>query len=386
MKILHTSDWHVGKRLMGRERLDEQADVLDEIIGVCEDEGIELVLLAGDVFDTYTPSAEAEELFYSKIKRLSGENRAVLIISGNHDDGVRLSAVAPLAEEQGVYVVGNSREGIVLRPTARAVKPVRAGKGFAVFENGLGERVFITLLPYPNEARFKETKSDLSYIEQMQKWIDEGNVQNTDNLPSILLAHIFVAGGKISEGEREIDLGGARAFPIEALPNNAYIALGHLHKKQHMGKGHCYYSGSPLQYSFDEVADKSVKIFTLGKDGVGDMKDVPLRSGKRLVRIEATQLEVALQLLETYADCWVELKLHLTAPLASADTARLYERGNLLSLLTEITAEGEVEFQSRKGLTNAELFDAFYKAQYGAEAKPELKELFLGVMQEMEER
>lgn len=386
MKILHTSDWHVGKRLMGRERLDEQAEVLDEIIQICEDEKIELVLIAGDVFDTYTPSAEAEELFYSKVKRLAGENRAVLLISGNHDDGVRLSAVAPLAEEQGVYVVGNSRESIRLQSTARTVKPVRAGKGFAVFENAVAERVFVTFLPYPNEARFKETKSELSYVQQMQKWIEDGNAQNEENLPSILLAHIFVAGGKVSEGEREIDLGGARAFPIEALPNNAYIALGHLHKKQHMGKGHCYYSGSPLQYSFDESADKSVKIFSLTQGGVEDIKEVPLRSGKRLVRIEATQLDVALELLEKYADCWVELKLHLTAPLASADTARLYQRGNLLSLLTEITAEGEVEFQSRKGLTNAELFDAFYKAQYGAEAKTELKQLFLGVMQEMEER
>ena len=85
MKILHTSDWHIGKRLMGRERLDEQSAVLDEITRVCEDEGVELVLIAGDIFDTYTPSAEAEELFYSKIKVLAGENRAVLAISGKSD-------------------------------------------------------------------------------------------------------------------------------------------------------------------------------------------------------------------------------------------------------------------------------------------------------------
>ena len=104
MKILHTSDWHIGKRLMGRERLDEQAAVLDEIIRICDEEAVELVLLAGDVFDTYTPGAEAEDLFFAKIKQVAGATRAVLIISGNHDDGVRLSAVAPLAEEQGIYI------------------------------------------------------------------------------------------------------------------------------------------------------------------------------------------------------------------------------------------------------------------------------------------
>ena len=82
MKILHTSDWHIGKRLINRERLDEQAEVLDEIVAVCDNEDVELVLIAGDVFDTYTPSAEAEKLFYQKIKRLAGDNRAVVLISG----------------------------------------------------------------------------------------------------------------------------------------------------------------------------------------------------------------------------------------------------------------------------------------------------------------
>ncbi len=386
MKILHTSDWHIGKRLMGRERLDEQAQVLDELIALCDDEGIELVLVAGDVFDTYTPSAEAEELFYSKIKQMAGENRAVLIISGNHDDGVRLSAVAPLAEEQGVYLVGNSRAGVIVKESVRATKPVRSGKGFAVFENATGERVFVCTLPYPNEARFKETKSELSYVEQMQKWIAEGNSANTENLPSVLLAHIFVAGGTVSNGEREIDLGGARALPIDALPDNAYIALGHLHKKQHMGKGHCYYSGSPLQYAFDESADKGVKIFHLTVNGVEDLRDVPLQSGKKLVRVEATNIADALALLERYENSWVELKLYLTSPLTAGDTAKLHERGNLLSLVTEIAEDTGMEFESRKGLTNDQLFDAFYKAQYGAEPKAELKEAFLTVLQELDER
>ena len=218
MKILHTSDWHVGKRLMGRERLREQAEVLDEIVRICDDEAIELVLLAGDVFDTYTPSSEAEELFFSKIKLVAGENRAVLIISGNHDDGVRLSAVSPLAEEQGVYIVGNARTPIAIKQTARKIKPVQAGKGFVVFENANGEKAFVSTLPYPNEARFKEEKSELSYLERMKGWIDEGVSGNTEGLPSVFLAHIFVAGGAVSDSEREIDLGGARAIPVTALP------------------------------------------------------------------------------------------------------------------------------------------------------------------------
>ena len=134
MRILHTSDWHIGKRLMGRERLKEQSAVLDEIVQICDREEVELVLIAGDIFDTYLPSAEAEDLFFTKIKAVAGKERAVVLISGNHDDGVRLSASAPLSEELGIYIVGNSRREIPLT-SHRKVRPLRAGKGFAVFEN-----------------------------------------------------------------------------------------------------------------------------------------------------------------------------------------------------------------------------------------------------------
>ena len=384
MKILHTSDWHIGKRLMGRERLDEQSAVLDEITRVCEDEGVELVLIAGDIFDTYTPSAEAEELFYSKIKVLAGENRAVLAISGNHDDGVRLCAVSPLSEEQGVYIVGNARASLSLKQTTRGVKPVESGKGYAVFTNEKGEKAFIAMLPYPNEARFKEEKSELSYIERMQGWMNEGVNGNTERLPAVFLAHIFVAGGKVSDSEREIDLGGARAVPVDALPKSDYIALGHLHKKQKMGGGNCYYSGSPLQYSFDESADKGVKIFDLTANGVENLKDIPLTAGKRLVRLQAESVQTALDLLEAYQDYLVELTLILSAPLCTQDTHALTAHSNLVSLLAEVRTETELEFQSRKGLSDSELFDSFYKATYANEPRKELKELFLSTLAEIE--
>ncbi len=385
MKILHTSDWHVGKRLMGRERLVEQAEVLDEIIRICEDEAIELVLVAGDVFDTYTPGAEAEELFYAKVKALAGENRAVLIISGNHDDGVRLSSIAPFSEEQGVYIVGNSRTGVSTKKTGRAAQPIASGKGYVIFEGRNGEKTFVSTLPYPNEARFKEEKSELSYVERMKKWIDEGESGNVEKLPSIFLAHIFVAGGEVSESEREIDLGGARALPIHALPKSDYIALGHLHKKQHIGKGHCYYSGSPLQYSFDETQSKGVKVFELNASGVQNLKDIPLTAGKKLVRLQAENVETAKALLSQYEGALVEMKLLLKEPLTAGDTAALAENENLVSLVSEIFGETELQFETRKGLTDAELFDAYYEATYPAEPKQPLKELFLATLREMEE-
>ncbi len=383
MRILHTSDWHIGKRLMGRERLLEQAQALDEIAAVCEQEKIELVLVAGDVFDVYTPSADAEELFFKKIHKIAGQDRAVLIISGNHDDGVRLSAASPLAEELGIYIVGNSRAPLPLS-SVRKIKPTASGKGYAVFENERGEKAFISTLPYPNEARFKEEKSELPYVEQMQKWIEEGESGNQEKLPSIFLAHIFVAGGKISESEREIDLGGARAIPIEALPQSDYIALGHLHKKQHMGKGHAYYSGSLLQYSFDESADKGVKIFDLTVNGVENLHDVPLTKGRKLIRLEESSPARAVELLKKYPNELVELKLNLTEPLTSADNALLASCENLASLICEVQSTSEIEFESRKGFSDKKLFEEFYRMQYGELPKAELTELFLSVLSEEE--
>ena len=164
--------------------------------------------------------------------------------------------------------MGNDRTLFALNTGHRATRATRTGKGWAVFENATKEKVFVGALPYPNEARFKEEKSDLPYLERMQSWMQESMQGNTERLPSVFVGHLFVAGGAVSDSEREIDLGGARAVPPDALPKADYIALGHLHKKQKMGKGHCYYSGSPLQYSFDESADKGVKVFTLNENGV----------------------------------------------------------------------------------------------------------------------
>ena len=147
----------------------------------------------------------------------------------------------------------------------------------------------------------------------------------------------------------------------------------------------CYYSGSPLQYSFDEVADKSVKVFDLTGQGVVGLKDVPLKSGRKLVRLEAENVEDGENLLLEYPEALVELNLVLSSPLTKADSLRLYAHGNLVSLLTEIRSEGELVFESRKGLSNEALFDAYYKSAFDSEPKAEVKTLFLETLAEIEE-
>lgn len=381
MKILHTSDLHIGKKLMGRERYAEYTAVLDEIRSVCVEEGVELALIAGDVFDTYTPSAEAEQIFYGGIKKIA-EVSTVLIISGNHDDYVRLTAAAAFAEEQRVYIVGNN-----LQPLPRKVHggayPFESEAGYAVFANGKGEKVYINILPYPNEARFKEGKSDETFAEKMKRWIEFGERGNTQNLPSVFLSHIFVSGGKVSDSEREIDLGGARAVAADMLPNCAYCALGHLHRRQKLGKN-AYYSGAPMQFSFDESGtEKSVNLFEITGGGLENFRQIKLKNIKNLIRLQANSVEEGVNLLSRYPDCYVELTLNLNSPISPAESAELRSFENLASLKMEMRGgETQTVKVSNKNKSASQLFGEFYKSRFDAEVPEELLSLFLSLTEE----
>ncbi len=381
MRILHTSDWHLGKRLMDRERLPEQEAALNELVDVCEAEKIDLVLVAGDVFDTYLPPAEAEELFFRAVKRLAGETRAVVVVSGNHDDGVRLSASAPIAERQGIYLFGNAPA----RFTAGGDRPVRAvsvSEHSLVIENGAGERVFINALPYPNEARLKEEKTEESYPEKIRRWIARGDEGYCGDMPHILLSHLFAAGGKTSESERDIDLGGARAVPLSCLPKEGYVALGHLHRAQTLGENVCY-SGSLLAYSFDEAnTQKSVNLLETHGTEIS-FRALPIKAGKRLVRLECRGVEQALRLLPQYGDCFVELTLLLSAPLSYAETQSLREAcEGLVSLIARVEGEAAAPVVSRAAMSAGELFAAYFRATFGEDPPAALAEEFLSALEE----
>ena len=354
MRILHTSDWHIGKRLAGKERLEEQRAVLDEIAEICARERVELVLVAGDVFDTFLPSAEAEDLFYRAVRRITAQERCLLAISGNHDDPVRLSAATALSEELGIYIYGNAERSP--KPFAgKNVRAAEAGRDHIVFENDAGERVFVHVLPYPNEARLKEDKNpDESFTDKMRRWIAAGERENKAGLPSVFLSHLFVAGGQVSEGEREIDLGGARAVPLDLLPACDYAALGHLHKKQGFRGGTVRYSGSILPYAFDEAGtQKSVVLFDLDRNGLHGLREIPLQSGKKLA-------------------------------LSSAQVRALKEaNAGLVNLIPEIRGELSGKAVAGKRTRSAgELFTEFYRAQFSEDPAEGLKQLFLSLAEE----
>lgn len=384
MKFLHTSDWHLGKRTDGRERIEEQREVLKELAALAAREKVDVVLVAGDIYDTYMPSAEAEELFFSAAAELA-KDRLLFVVSGNHDDASRLTAPAPMALKHNVFLFGDvNAECGAGAPNAR-VRAVRTGKGYLVAENDKKERVFLAACPYPTEARFKEfVKEDESFEDKMSRWLNAALKENVENLPAVLTGHFFVAGGQVSDSERPIDLGGARAVPKELLPDCNYIALGHLHKRQLASRSkNAYYSGAILQYAFDEAGwEKSVNVFEINGGKTENFRQIPIESGKKLMRLEAFGYENALDVLNKNAQYYTELTLHLDAPLSDAQVKTLKSRfPDLVTLAFEFTA-GERVAESKKNMSDEELFKGYYKVQYGKEPPEELTRLFLELINE----
>ena len=261
MKFIHTSDWHLGKSLEGHSRLEEQEQFCDDFVKLVNDNDIDMIIIAGDIYDTSNPPAQAEKLFYKTVSRLANNGeRCVLIISGNHDNPERLAAITPLAHEQGIIVLGYP-----LSSTEKAkyegFEILEAKEGCLKLEIK-GEKATIITLPYPSEKRLNEAIGNPSNDEEAQKTyservgelfreLEENFQEDTIN---IAVSHIFVVGGEGTDSERPIQLGGSLLVEKKDLPTKAqYIALGHLHKPQKAShRLNAYYSGSPLQYSKDE--------------------------------------------------------------------------------------------------------------------------------------
>lgn len=432
---MHTSDWHLGRSLEGRSRTDEQREFVDELCGIVEDERVDIVLIAGDVFDTYNPPAEAEELFFEAVERLAGGGRrAVVAIAGNHDSPDRLCAASPLATKRGVYLVGKPGDiavaGMAMVPAdavstgsassdvAIAVKAGAHGtldkkKNAAVIAAGPGRlelavpgrehHAVVALLPYPSEARLNELlEADIGDEKQLQaaysarvaRAFAEAAKSFREDTVNLAVSHLFVIGGRESDSERQIQLGGALSVEPGALPAQAhYVALGHLHRPQAVTGAPvpCRYSGSPLSYSFSEAdQQKEVVLVEATPGSMTLVTPIKLSSGRPLKQWKAKSLD------EFYGWCadgknlaaWVDLEVQVSAPLTPAQLAEMRERHpglvNVRVVLPEqvATAGGDARLSE---LSLAERFKLFVARQEGAGPDQELVDLFLELAAEVAE-
>lgn len=366
MKIIHTSDWHLGKRLEGISRLCEQEQAIDCLLGVVREQKADAVIIAGDIFDTVNPPAEAESLFYSTCLRIS-KHCPVIAVAGNHDNPERISAPGGIAAECGIVLGGNLDFSHV-----RA--PFEGGEGFVRLSKG-GERVNFALLPYPSVARMSglgyKTDSD-KYEDCVRDWLSRCARGFTASDCNITVSHLFMKKGE-KESEKagdEVELGTAALLPVDVLPAAHYTALGHIHKPQCVSKSrNVYYSGSLLAYSFDDGSQKYFNLINTSPAGV-TVEKIPVQAGRRLVTAQVHGYDEAIEVLRANEGAYVRLLYDCPEPLSAAKYAELRGFENF-AVLKNITMLPKSVRASRKTLSDRELFIAFYKSVYNDEQPSE---------------
>ncbi len=252
MKLLHTSDWHIGIKLSRYDYLPDQKLFADWLYGVVKSENIDAVLVSGDIFDRAIPSSESVELVDEIFVNLLDRGVSVVVISGNHDSAERLNFCSKAMESSGLYI----------RTEQRNIDEI--GKPIELKKND--ESVFIIPIPYLDPQRVIEIgDAERSHGGLVDEVLKRRITEVPDAGKAIVMSHAFVAGGTESDSEKKISIGGTSRVATGVYKAAGCVALGHLHRPQQIGEHNIFYSGTPLQYSFSEEHPKSVRIIEVGK-------------------------------------------------------------------------------------------------------------------------
>jgi DNA repair protein SbcD/Mre11 len=406
MKILHTSDWHLGKRLENISRFEEQKEVLQEICEIAEFEQVDSIIISGDLFDTFNPPIDAVELFYKTLKKLSNNgNRLVIAIAGNHDSPDRIEAPDPLARECGIIFAGFPNSVILPFELDSGFKVTQSEAGFIEVQiPNVKEQLRVLLTPYANEFRLKtflgyeNSEEELRNVLEV-KWRELAEKYCDDKGVNILLTHLFLIkeGGEIPrEPEEEkpiLHIGGAQVIYSKNIPAQIqYAALGHLHRMQIVENDTCpiVYSGSPLSYSFGETDQKKYVIIVdsvPGKKVV--LKNVELTKAKKLLRKRAEGLDDAIDWLENNKEALVELTMVTDTYLTAEERKILSNAHNgIVNIIPEVKNKDNMLSNSKSAIDLSkgieELFVDYFKHEKGQEPDKRILDLFKEVLSEDE--
>ncbi len=291
---MHTADWHVGKTLKGRDRLDEQRAVLAEIAQVAEVNQVDAVLVAGDVYESSAPSAQAQHLVVQTLLRLRQAGAEVIVIAGNHDHGPTFEAYRPLMGVAGITLAG-------------AVRPPDKGGVVRFLARSDGADVQVAVLPFLTQ-RYAVRAAEIvaqtpsenvrAYDEMIRQVVASLTGGFSDATVNLLMAHLTCVGGVFGGGERSAQSIFEYSVPATIFPVSAhYIALGHLHRRQSL-PAHCpvHYSGSPIAVDFGEQDNTSVVCVVEARSSVpARVTDIPVTSGRRLRTVRGTLPELEAQ-------------------------------------------------------------------------------------------
>ncbi len=407
MKLLHTADWHLGKRLDKFSRLEEQKDVLTEICEIADHENVDAVLISGDLFDTFNPPTEAVDLFYKTLKRLSKDGRrAVIAIAGNHDSPDRIEAPDPLARECGIIFAGYPNSAVAPFSLDTGLAVTKSAEGFIELKlPAIKEPLRLLLTPYANEYRLKTYLGDEDSEEKLREllsaqWSDLASQYCDENGVNILAAHFFMIleGDEVfdePEGEKPIlHVGGAQEIYTKNVPEQIqYVALGHLHENQIMDDQPCpvVYSGSPLAFSFSESdQDKFVVLIEAEPGKAVVHREVKLQKGRRLLRQRFEVIAEAVQWLRAHPDTLVELTIATETYLTSQERKQLLDaHDGIVAIIPEIKNVDLLEDGNSRPIDLSrnieELFIDYFESKHGQKPNQRLLDLFKEVLSEEEE-
>ena len=382
MRILHTSDWHVGKRLGRHDRMDEFRDVLGEVERIADDRRADLVLVSGDVFDRPVPPMDALALGLQTLLRL-GDRRPVVVVAGNHDSPELFDAIAPLVRPRNVFLIGDVR-----RPDA----------GGVIGPEELGVPAVVAGLPFLREGRVVDFMRDAgqwyrAYAERIAALAARYNEAlvaraGSDAVP-ILMAHFMVGGVRVDRsaprGERELHMGEAYVATSQAIPPGPqYVAMGHIHAPQPVPGAPvpAEYAGSLLSLDFGEAGeDKRVVMVDAEPGRLAVAETVPLTAGRRLVRVAGSWDEIearAAELADTYCD--------LTVATTGTDTTLAERARETFPFLVKVRAQRPAAAGSERLVKGArtweELYGEYYRREHGDDAPAEVVTLLREVLEE----
>ena len=288
-RILHTADWHIGHTLRGHGREYEHISVFDQLIRIVVEQEVDVLVIAGDIFDSQNPSGEALQLFYRTLSRLRAARPKlkIVIIAGNHDSGSRLEAPHALLASLDMHVIGSIHRLHNRAIAERHLISVRDSSN--VVQLNILAVSHLTAGCLPNLSRLQDESGSLVVERVRELYADlfRQLESELDGHPLIVTGHLHVIGGEVSDSsERRILAGGEHAVPHSVFPERAcYVALGHLHKPQRVGADHIRYSGSLFPLSASEHQyNHSVTLVTI-EGGVTSCEQIPLLRPVPLLRL-----------------------------------------------------------------------------------------------------
>lgn len=373
MRFLHLSDLHLGKRVNEFSMLEDQAYILKEILNIIDEQKVEVVLIAGDIYDKVIPSAEAVRLLDDFLTRIAARELPVFLISGNHDSAERVAFGARLMSSRQIY----------LSPVFESdVEPITISDRYGEINIYMLPFVKPSLVKrvYPEEEIITYQDAVNAAVQHMQIDTDKRNV---------LLAHQFVTGAARCDSE-ELSVGGLDDVDASIFDRFDYVALGHLHGPQKIGKETVRYSGTPLKYSFSEANQKKAAVIVdVEEKGKINIQQIPLVPKHDMREIRGTYMEVTA--LDFYKDMKTDDYLHITLideediPDAIGKLRTIYP--NIMKLSYDnlrtraaVTVRGTAEVEEKSPM---ELLKEFYELQNNQPMTDEQEEIARGMMEEI---